>query len=253
MKIIKDITEHNRKEYTNRSTDKWKRYILFDDMKCEELPLFIRDLAMEFDVVPYCFHVNRLLSKREIDVERYKCNNVRYESIGWILSNYDRNDPPVIESVDMNDTSYTGFVKGLTPQRFEMLKDVSFDCWGNRWVLDVTIDLEHRYAEITKRMDLEKDREYYQDDNNGTILRCIGARLERWDSVGKKWNEVYGDSSYAREIWMGQGNNCLSDISEEMAAPGGEGVEEFYHFENIVLKELIERGEGIPGVHRMQW
>lgn len=60
MKIIKDITEHNRKKYTHRSTDKWKRYILFDDMKCEELPLFIRDLAMEFDVVPYCFHVKRL-------------------------------------------------------------------------------------------------------------------------------------------------------------------------------------------------
>lgn len=47
------------------------------------------------------------------------------------------------------------------------------------------------------------------------LVRCGGSRLEYLQRSDPGWKQVWKGSSYYREIFLGQGNNCLFPISGE--------------------------------------
>lgn len=58
---------------------------------------------------------------------------------------------------------------------------------------------------------------YFRDVDTGTLVRKRDhyAKLEQYVQQKNEWCDVSDDSSYAREYYLGQGNTCLFDISEE--------------------------------------
>ena len=60
---------------------------------------------------------------------------------------------------------------------------------------------------------------YYRDEDRGFIVRMPdkGIHLEYTYDDFENWTETEYDSSYEREVWFGEGNNCLIAITEEEA------------------------------------
>ena len=60
--------------------------------------------------------------------------------------------------------------------------------------------------------------QYYINDDTGAIIRLYDVNkteIMRPNTV--KWVSLQSDNSYMREIYLGQGNNCLTKITEEEA------------------------------------
>lgn len=60
---------------------------------------------------------------------------------------------------------------------------------------------------------------YFRDVNTGFIVRKPdeGMHLEYTYDDFSNWTQTEPDSSYEREYWLGEGNSCLFDITEEEA------------------------------------
>ena len=59
---------------------------------------------------------------------------------------------------------------------------------------------------------------YYFDDNSGAIVRMNGiCDTQRVHPNTAEWVSLQRDNSYMREIFIGQGNNCLTQTTEEEA------------------------------------
>ena len=59
---------------------------------------------------------------------------------------------------------------------------------------------------------------YYQDDDTGAVIRFSGVRgFEIYRTNEKRWDLLPPDNSYMREVFVGQGNNCLTVITKEAA------------------------------------
>ena len=59
---------------------------------------------------------------------------------------------------------------------------------------------------------------YYQNDDTGAVIRFSGARdFEIYRINEKRWELLPPDNSYMREVFIGQGNNCLTVITKEVA------------------------------------
>ncbi|MBQ9976277.1 MAG: hypothetical protein IJP16_07175 [Clostridia bacterium] len=60
---------------------------------------------------------------------------------------------------------------------------------------------------------------YFRDANTGFIVRKPdeGMHLEYTYDDFSNWIQTEPDSSYEREYWLGEGNSCLFDITEEEA------------------------------------
>ena len=59
---------------------------------------------------------------------------------------------------------------------------------------------------------------YYQDDDTGAVIRFSGVRdFEIYRANEKRWELLPPDNSYMREVFIGQGNNCLTVITKEAA------------------------------------
>lgn len=57
-------------------------------------------------------------------------------------------------------------------------------------------------------------RYYSDDDNPNVVIRFTEpATFEVFRPGDVDWFELPPDSSYMREIFIGQGNNCLTEIS----------------------------------------
>ncbi|MBO4693102.1 MAG: hypothetical protein J5659_01740 [Clostridia bacterium] len=66
---------------------------------------------------------------------------------------------------------------------------------------------------------LEKKQRYFQnDDNQNIIIRYTSpATIHVFRRSEKDWVIIPQDNSYLRELMMGQGNNCMTEISIEKA------------------------------------
>lgn len=61
---------------------------------------------------------------------------------------------------------------------------------------------------------------YFLDDNYDTILLRKRDGLFELEFINKnylQWRHIIGESSYEREYYIGQGNNCLTRITEVKA------------------------------------
>lgn len=60
---------------------------------------------------------------------------------------------------------------------------------------------------------------YYRDVDTGNIVRQYDNKLalEYIQKGVLKWIETKADDSYEREIYLGEGNTCLFDITYEEA------------------------------------
>lgn len=58
---------------------------------------------------------------------------------------------------------------------------------------------------------------WYEDVDSDCLVRCEGWTVERISPQVPQWVECDLSSSYAREIFLGQGNTCLFDITEAEA------------------------------------
>ena len=59
---------------------------------------------------------------------------------------------------------------------------------------------------------------YYSNDDTGAIIRLhINSKMEIMRPHTNQWDTLLPDNSYMREIFLGQGNNCLTQITEEAA------------------------------------
>jgi len=61
------------------------------------------------------------------------------------------------------------------------------------------------------------ERQYYLDDENGTVVRIISIYTDIWNEHHTMWRRLDSDNSYKREVSFGGGNNCLDKLSEEEA------------------------------------
>ena len=62
------------------------------------------------------------------------------------------------------------------------------------------------------------EERYYIDDDTGAVVKLNKKHnIEVFRVNAKKWEVLPPDSSYMREIFLGQGNNCLSKIDKETA------------------------------------
>ena len=61
--------------------------------------------------------------------------------------------------------------------------------------------------------------QYYRDARTGAIVRTIddSFRLEYIVKGATDWEQTEHDDPYEREHWLGEGSQCLDDISEEEA------------------------------------
>ena len=59
---------------------------------------------------------------------------------------------------------------------------------------------------------------YYKDDNTGNIVRHIqGYGVEQLNKDSLVWENCGANSNYYREIFLGEGNNCLSPIPRNIS------------------------------------
>ena len=58
---------------------------------------------------------------------------------------------------------------------------------------------------------------YFQDDDTGAVVRLKNHNIEIYRANEERWEILPPDNSYMREIFIGQGNNCLTSISKEIA------------------------------------
>ena len=59
---------------------------------------------------------------------------------------------------------------------------------------------------------------YYQNDDTGAVIRFSGVSdFEIYRVNEKRWVLLPPDNSYMREVFIGQGNNCLTVITKEAA------------------------------------
>jgi len=58
---------------------------------------------------------------------------------------------------------------------------------------------------------------YYQNDKYGSVVRLKNHNIEIYRANDKRWEILPPDNSYMREIFLGQGNNCLTQITKEQA------------------------------------
>ena len=60
---------------------------------------------------------------------------------------------------------------------------------------------------------------YFRDVDKGRIVRTVddSFRLEYLSKGADSWTRTEHDHPYEREYWLGEGNCCLFDISEEEA------------------------------------
>lgn len=57
-------------------------------------------------------------------------------------------------------------------------------------------------------------RYYTNDDNPNIVIRYTEpAKIHIIRRSDKKWYELPHDNSYLRELLIGQGNNCMTEIS----------------------------------------
>lgn len=63
---------------------------------------------------------------------------------------------------------------------------------------------------------LEDHKTYYFDDDTGAIIRLYwNSKMEIMRPYTSQWAILQPDNSYMREIFIGQGNNCLTKTTEE--------------------------------------
>ena len=59
---------------------------------------------------------------------------------------------------------------------------------------------------------------YFVDDRNGAVIRWDGLDdFEIYRIDEKRWDKLMPDNSYMREVYLGQGNNCMTKITKETA------------------------------------
>ena len=67
---------------------------------------------------------------------------------------------------------------------------------------------------------------YFQDDDDGTIIRFTNHhKTEIYNPIKKRWVELPPDNSYMRGLYLGQGKWWITAITKEKA-------------ENIIGKKL---------------
>lgn len=73
---------------------------------------------------------------------------------------------------------------------------------------------------------------YYINDDYGHLVRLTDiCTIETLRVSESEWVELPPDSSYMREIFLGQGNNCLTPITLEKAA---QIMEERLGYQNVI-------------------
>ena len=83
---------------------------------------------------------------------------------------------------------------------------------------DKTLQRRDKYIKAAKILGVEMFVTYYQDDDTGAVIRFSGARdFEIYRANEKRWELLPPDNSYMREVFIGQGNNCLTVITKEAA------------------------------------
>lgn len=66
---------------------------------------------------------------------------------------------------------------------------------------------------------------YYKDDDYPIVIRYTKPVTFHVFRIGdKKWFELPLDNSYQRELFIGQGNNCMTEISEKEAKMRVKGI-----------------------------
>jgi len=110
---------------------------------------------------------------------------------------------------------------------------------GNDLVKKVKlVDLRHNSDETRYNEIGEKDKErlekynkaigvlsgtddywsYYLNDDTGAIVRFNSTNITQTMAANStQWVSIPPDNSYMREIWLGQGNNCLTQTTEKAA------------------------------------
>lgn len=69
---------------------------------------------------------------------------------------------------------------------------------------------------------LRLDADYFRDVGNGNVVRRIpGYGIECLERGSDEWRYCGAGSNYYRELFLGEGNNCLDAISEEEALQSG--------------------------------
>lgn len=246
MKIIKDEYKEKKRELRQRTEIKWERDIIFSDAGFEDIIPLFKKTAAEYEALLYYFSITVLEEKRLIDKEKI---NVEKDGV-WAYHWYDICFPPKTELLDVA-LSFPEFEDRFDGELYKRLKRVSFQGYGKEWNFSGTLDAEHGYFELESTRNRLLDRDYYLG-KYGEVVRNVGVDLDEWDNALQKWSRLYGDHSYAREIWLGQGDNCLKDISEEEAKRkcimnGGD----FYDYEDGLYEEIIEKEKKLQGGKKM--
>ena len=208
MQILSDNTEPFMDYYKK----KWKRKVVFKEITPDDVISIVKWVESEYNGLSYSFDAK--------------------SSADYLLSR----------------SPFHEFQYKLYKLEFSKITSVRFSCHGEEWDLKVELDVRNRSMDIIPNFHLINDRGYYQDDRNGTIVRHLNHYLDVWEGPEKKWVRRYGgDDSYAREIWLGQGNNCLDDISKETALKEvekqGGSYEDFMQFDDTLLKEILRDRE----------
>ena len=60
-----------------------------------------------------------------------------------------------------------------------------------------------------------ENTKYYCDENNNNVIRYYNGTLEFRRPGETNWRKIGPKSNYYREIFLGEGNNCLIPIEED--------------------------------------
>lgn len=75
-----------------------------------------------------------------------------------------------------------------------------------------------RWEKYRAAIALLEDFTYYKNDDTGAVIRFNGLwDFEIYRINEKRWDLLPPDNSFMREIFLGQGNNCLTVITKETA------------------------------------
>jgi hypothetical protein len=60
-----------------------------------------------------------------------------------------------------------------------------------------------------------ENTKYYCDQNNNNVVRYYNGTLEFRRPDETDWRKIGPESNYYREIFLGEGNNCLVSIEKD--------------------------------------